>query len=249
MKTAISALALAVALAAGAAQAADLPSRKGPPPAYIPPPVMSWNGFYVGLNLGGGFQASNSSNVWNWGNGNGGSGGVVGGAQIGYNFQLTPMFVIGAEADFQGTSIGSAGNNNAWGWLGGFNPWWGNAVDTARINWFGTVRGRLGVTLFSPQLLIYGTGGFAYGEVQRNGWWNANSAVQTGWTAGGGAEWMFMPNWSAKVEYLYTDISGGGNGWNWGLNNPSNHTRFHTIRAGLNYHFSFGAPAPVLASY
>ncbi|MCX7900164.1 MAG: porin family protein, partial [Methylocystis sp.] len=170
MKTAISALAFAAALGAGAAHAADLPSQKGPPPAYVPPPpVMSWNGFYVGVNVGGGFQDATSSNVL-WGSG-GGAAGIVGGGQIGYNWQVTPMFVLGAEADFQGSSIGNNAGNN-WNWWGG--------PDTARINWFGTVRGRLGVTLFSPNVLVYGSGGFAYGEVQRNwwdgNWWNSNSA-------------------------------------------------------------------------
>lgn len=248
MKKAISAFALLAVLAAGAAQAADLPSRKGPPPAYVPPPVFSWTGFYVGLNLGGGWQDRSSSNVWG-GGGGGGAGGIVGGGQIGYNYQFSPMFVVGAEADFQGTSIGSGGNNNnLWLFFGpGFGP-----VDTARINWFGTVRGRVGLSLFSPMLLFYGTGGFAYGEVQRNSFWNNNSTVQTGWTAGGGVEWAFLPNWSAKAEYLYTDLSGGNNnGFNFGLglNNVNNHTRFHTIRAGVNYHFNFGGAAPVLASY
>jgi outer membrane immunogenic protein len=233
--------ALTLALTAGSAMAADLPSYKAPPPYIPPPPIMTWTGFYAGLNLGGGFLASNSSNQgWNggWNNGGGNSGGVVGGGQIGYNYQFTPLFVAGVETDFQGTSIR--------GGVGG-----------ASLNWFGTVRGRVGITLLSPQLLLYGTGGFAYGEVQRNGWWNQNSAVQTGWTAGGGAEYMFWPNWSAKVEYLYTQISGGGNnnnwGWafnpGWGLNNVNNRTRFHTIRAGINYHFNFGSPAPVLAKY
>jgi outer membrane immunogenic protein len=245
--------ALAVALTAGSAVAADLPSHKAPPPYIPPPPIMTWTGFYAGLNLGGGFLASNSSNQgWNWGGNGNNSGGVVGGGQIGYNFQVTPMFVVGVETDFQGTSIGSGGGNNNWGWIFGFPGGGGSA----RINWFGTVRGRVGITLLSPQLLLYGTGGFAYGEVQRNGWWNQSSAVQTGWTAGGGAEYMFMPNWSAKVEYLYTRISGTGNNNNWwvfnpgfGLNSPNNRTRFHTIRAGVNYHFNFGAPAPVLAKY
>jgi outer membrane immunogenic protein len=257
MKTTLSAIALAAALAAGAAQAADLPSRKAPPPAYIPPPpIMTWTGFYGGLNLGGGWQDRSSSNVWQgwgWGNNNsGGSGGVVGGGQIGYNYQFSPWLVVGLETDFQGTSIGSSGANNAWAiaWAG----WGGWSADTARINWFGTVRGRAGVTFPGwSQLLVYGTGGFAYGEVQRNFWWNQNSAVQTGWTAGGGVEWMFMPNWSAKGEYLYTDLSGSRqNTWfnpGWGLNNVNNHTRFHTVRAGVNYHFNWGASAPVLAKY
>ncbi|BDV32702.1 MULTISPECIES: outer membrane protein [Methylocystis] len=247
MKTTLSAIAVAAALAAGAAQAADLPSRKAPPPVFVPPPpVLTWTGFYAGLNIGGGWQDSSSSNVanWGWNSGNGGSGGVVGGGQIGYNYQLSPLFVVGLETDFQGTSIGS----------GGGNGWWGGA-DRARINWFGTVRGRVGFNFPGySQFLVYGTGGFAYGEVQRNSWWNQYSTVQTGWTAGGGVEWQFLPNWSAKAEYLYTDISGSNQNAffnpGWGLNNVNNHTRFHTVRAGVNYHFNFGgAPAPVLAKY
>jgi outer membrane immunogenic protein len=246
MKTTLSAIALAAALAAGAAQAADLPSRKAPPPAYIPPPpVLTWTGFYAGLNIGGGWQDRSSSNVW--GN-NGNSGGVVGGGQLGYNYQFSPWLVVGLETDFQGTSIGGGGGNNAWALA------WGGGVSTARINWFGTVRGRAGITFPGvPTLLVYGTGGFAYADVQRNFWWNQNSAVQTGWTAGGGVEWMFLPNWSAKAEYLYTDVSGSNQNlwWNpgFGLNNVNNHTRFHTVRAGVNYHFNFGSPAPVLAAY
>jgi outer membrane immunogenic protein len=266
MRTTLAISVLAAILAASAAQAADLPPHTAPPPPYVPPPpVLTWNGVYAGLNLGGGWQDPNSSNVWNpawagpgwggpgwggpgwgWGGGNsGGTGGVVGGGQIGYNFQFSPWLVVGVETDFQGTSIGSSGG----GWQG-----WGGGVDTARINWFGTVRGRLGVTFPGlSQLLIYGTGGFAYGDVQRNFWWSNNSVVQTGWTAGGGAEWLFLPNWSVKAEYLYTEISGNQQNWLWNpgfsLNNINNRTRFHTVRAGVNYHFNFGSPAPVLARY
>ena len=162
------------------------------------------------------------------------------------------MFVVGVETDFQGTSIGSGAGGNSFAWLFGLPP-----VTTATLNWFGTVRGRVGVNLLSPQLLVYGTGGFAYGEVRRNGWLNQNSTVQTGWTAGGGAECMFipLPNWSVKLEYLYTQISGNGTttgvffNSGSGLNNTNNRTRFHTIRVGVNYHFNFGSSAPVLAKY
>jgi outer membrane immunogenic protein len=254
MKKAISALALATALAAGAAQAADIPSRKGPPAYMPPPPMFSWTGFYVGLNLGGGWQERNNNN-WGWGGGSSSNGGIVGGAQIGYNYQLSPMFVVGVETDFQGTSIGSGGgnNNNNWWLFGGGFPGFGwGGGGAARIDWFGTVRGRLGLTLPNwPQLMIYGTGGFAYGDVRGAGLWAPWSQTQTGWTAGGGVEWAFMPNWSAKAEYLYTELSGNNNnnwGWGWG-GNANNRTRFHTIRAGLNYHFNFGGAAPVLASY
>ena len=241
----ISTAVVAASLSVGSAFAADLPSQKGPPPVYVPPPpVLTWTGFYAGLNIGGGWQDRSSSNVW--GN-NSNSGGVVGGGQLGYNYQFSPWLVVGLETDFQGTSIGSGAGNNAWATAWGDSP-------TARINWFGTVRGRAGISFPGmPALLIYGTGGFAYADVQRNFWWNQNSAVQTGWTAGGGVEWMFLPNWSAKAEYLYTDVSGNNQNWWWnpgfGLNNVNNHTRFHTVRAGVNYHFNFGSAAPVLAKY
>jgi outer membrane immunogenic protein len=240
----------------GGASAADLPSRKAAPAYVPPPPPPMWTGFYAGLNLGGGWGAGGgNSNVWNLNGWNGGvsnnlSGGVLGGAQVGYNYQFGQSFVLGAEADFQGTSMGSGGtNNNNW-FLG--NGWGVN--QRTSLPWFGTVRGRVGLTIM-PTLLLYGTGGFAYGEVQRNGgvWgWNNNTATQTGWTAGGGAEWMFLPNWSAKAEYLYSDISGGNqNTWfnlGSGLNNVNNHTRWNTIRAGVNYHFNWGAN-PGVVSY
>lgn len=256
--------------------AADLPSRKTPV-AYAPPPAMlSWTGIYAGLNLGGGWSAGNGNgNAWNLGGANGGvtnniggsngSGGIIGGGQVGYNYQFGGLgngigAVLGAEADFQGTSMGS-GNGNYYGYVANIGntgtltyipSWVGNGVN---IPWYGTVRGRLGLTVM-PSLLIYGTGGFAYADVTSNGYnyWNSTrSATQTGWTAGGGAEWMFMPNWSAKAEYLYTDVSGGNTneyGWNYGvsLNNVNNHTRWNTVRAGVNYHFNWGNVASTLGN-
>ena len=253
--------AVSLAVLSSAAIAADLPSRKAPVAPPPPPPPM-WTGFYAGLNLGGGWGAGNgNSNIWNLGGANGGvtnniGGGVIGGAQVGYNYQINSLglggmgALIGAEADFQGTSMSNS--NNGYGYVNGTPIWVRNG---SSLPWFGTVRGRLDLTVM-PTLLVYGTGGFAYGNVQRNGGlygFNNNSATQTGWTAGGGVEWMFMPNWSAKAEYLYTDISGGNSntyGWNLGtgLNNVNNHTRWNTVRAGVNYHFNWGA-APVVAKY
>ncbi len=267
--------AVSLVVLTGSALAADLPSRKAPvlPP---PPPPPMWTGFYAGLNIGGGWSAGGGNgNAWNLGGMNGGvtnniGGGVIGGGQIGYNYQLGGAglpgiggiggglggIVIGAEADFQGTSMSqtNTGYGVAEGVPGVVNgtPIWYQSGKS--LPWFGTVRGRLGI-LAMPTLLLYGTGGFAYADVQNNGGLygtNRNSATQTGWTAGGGAEWMFMPNWSAKVEYLYTDVSGGNqNTWfnlGTGINNVNNHTRWNTVRAGVNYHFNWGA-APVVAKY
>ncbi|OAI24915.1 porin [Methylosinus sp. R-45379] len=265
MKTRISLLAVFSALLAGSASAADLPSRKEVAVAFVPPPAFSWTGPYVGLNLGGGWlDRGNNNNNWGWNNNsNNTSGGVVGGGQIGWNYQISPLFVVGLESDIQGTSIGSGNNNNNWwGGLGG--------VDRAKVPWFGTVRGRLGLALLDSRLLIYGTGGFAYGEVRHpfNGgfWWgnNNNNDVRGGWTAGGGVEWAFLPNWSAKIEYLYTELNDNNNNNNWGVLGPvlfpqlpattwgsnwNRHTRINTVRAGINYHFNLFTPAPVVARY
>lgn len=244
MKNTISVLAIVAALATGSAFAADLPSRKGPPLPPLPP-AFSWTGYYLGVNVGGGWRDHSSNNEFTLfpfflptGNGSN-SGGVLGGVQSGFNYQLTPMFVVGLENDFQGTSIGSGGG-------GGFGG-------DDRITYFGTVRGRIGFTPFNPRFLVYGTGGFAYGDVRQDGLFQ-QSETKTGWTAGGGVEYAFLPNWSAKVEYLYTDLnSDGGNGFD--LFSSHGRTKFHTVRAGVNYHFDpftllgLFTPAPVVAKY
>ncbi len=256
--------------AIGSALAADLPSRKEPAP-YLPPPPPPpmWTGFYAGLNIGGGWSSNSvnpnstalyvspvTGNLYALpGNNSGGSnaGGVVGGGQIGYNYQFGSSFLAGVETDIQGTSMRSGGNNNYALYpdplvVGGFlNPLSPSGNPGVALNWFGTVRGRLG-WLLTPTLLVYGTGGFAYGGIQ--GGYAGYSNTRTGWTAGGGVEWMFMPNWSAKAEYLYTDLSSNGTqgawGWNYGYNR---HPQFNIVRAGVNYHFNFGGSAPVLAKY
>jgi outer membrane immunogenic protein len=277
MKKLITVSAMALALGMGSAFAADLPSRKAPPVYVPPPPPLVWNGFYAGLNIGGGWNSNNSynegsaywdptfpfgavdpvtglTNVFFLPNGNqtGSAGGIVGGAQVGYNFQFNPSIVIGAETDFQGSSISGNGPGNYNFYPSPLFPFTNALVPVAvinggnmGINWIGTVRGRAG-WLFTPSLLVYGTAGFAYAGASA---WGYNSTY-TGWTAGGGLEWMFAPRWSAKVEYLYADLSGGGNnngfGWNWGYNF---HPQINIVRVGVNYHFNWAEPAPVLAKY
>ena len=263
--------------------AADLPSRKEAP-VYVPPPPPPplWTGFYVGLNIGGGWDANGGQSGvsgyydprWSVGqtppginaavgpnlfflpNGNtiGNAGGVVGGAQAGYNFQFN-QFVIGAETDFQGTSLSGGGNNSPltffptpYSNLSGnnyLNPI--GAITGANISlpWFGTVRGRAGY-LITPTLLLYGTAGFAYGQVDAFSFNN----TRTGWTAGGGVEWLFAPHWSAKLEYLYVDLDSNGTTGTFGYTYGQHfHPELNVVRAGINYHFNFAAPAPVVAKY
>jgi outer membrane immunogenic protein len=273
-KTLLLAAASLAALSVGSAFAADLPSRKAAP-VYVPPPPPPplWTGFYVGVNVGGSWSANsvnpnslapyanNATGAVTFlpGNNSGGNtaGGVIGGGQIGYNYQIG-SFLLGLETDFQGSSMNSGGANNYAVYPGGGSfagpvgslwvPLTSGGNNGVALNWFGTVRGRAGY-LITPTLLAYATGGFAYAGLSANA--NGYSNTRTGWTVGGGGEWLFLPNWSAKVEYLYTQLPGGGTqgtfGWTWGSNRitPS----YHTVRAGVNYHFNWGSPAPVVAKY
>jgi len=300
-KTWISALAFAAAALAGSARAADLPSMKAPP--VILPPPLTWTGAYFGANVGGVFDASSGVTTTtgplfdDTGN-NSGAGfgpttfgsvaaaalankaslsgaGVIGGGQIGYNWQFN-NFVAGLEADIQGTTLSSAAK--AFGSV--TEPTTGSLVSAQSnlskdLRYLGTVRGRLGF-LVTPTLLIYGTGGLAYGGMNfSNGVFISSSNpafpisavsanygdAHVGWTVGGGGEWLFMPNWSAKVEYLYYDLGsisttgvvatpfpGGNLLYAAGYRSSANFNG-HIVRAGVNYHFHWFAPAPVLAKY
>jgi outer membrane immunogenic protein len=207
------------------------------------------------------------------------NGGFIGGGQVGYNWQFASAFVMGVEADIQGVA-GSRGSAVISGALliPGFAQSTAQIASVSRsVDYLGTVRGRIGY-LVTPTLLAYGTGGLAYGGVNANTtitqalipnsistpvWFGGNSFSNTraGWTAGGGLEWMFIPNWSAKVEYLYYDLGSVTNQGSplvtllgatpFTFNALQSSTRFngHIVRAGLNYHFNWGAPAPVVAKY
>ena len=283
MKTSLlSVAAIGLAISTGSSLAADLPSRKeAPPPIYTAPaPVATWTGFYVGVNVGGGWSSNSSNDSYlpyadttypigstpfrsgtpnlfflpGGGTTASNTGGVVGGGQIGYNYQFN-SFVIGAETDFQGTGITGGNQGNYAGLYE--SPYRGSTTGVLTplvtgnggnlgLPWFGTVRGRVGY-LVMPTLLIYGTGGFAYGGVDAF----QRSNTSTGWTAGGGLEWLFAPHWSAKIEYLYVDLASSGiygayTGWELGNNR---HPELNVVRLGVNYLFNFAPSAPVVAKY
>ncbi len=275
---------VALALVAGSAFAADLPSRKGPPPVYMPPPpVFSWTGLYGGVNIGYGFGDGSAQNGGlfypGFGIGAAWSGttnlnGVLGGGQVGYNYQFSPWLVLGFEADIQAADVNTQSNMIG---PGSGASHFAAVNSSTYVDWFGTARGRLGITLPSmPNLMVFGTGGLAYGQV------NSNVSVAdvfpgistvigrssyfntaVGWTAGGGVEWtpMSFPAWSLKLEYLYTDLGTVNQSFLGLLAGPiapavpfaashTSSTRFNTIRAGVNWHFNpFGSSAPVLAKY
>jgi outer membrane immunogenic protein len=201
--------ALSVIALTGAANAADI-YRAPEGVSYKDTPYLgvNWSGLYVGANAGYGWSA-NTDNL--------DPAGPFGGVQVGYNFQRG-NFVFGAEADFQGAHISDS-----------------NAFDKSELNWFGTVRGRLGYSF--NRALIYGTGGFAFGNVENSVAALhpfSNSETQTGWVAGGGVEYKVTPAWSAKAEYQYLDLDANSRVGPLGLGNEDR-TQIHTFRVGLNY--------------
>ncbi len=201
-------------VAAGAASAADLPSRKGPVAAPVYVPAFTWTGFYVGANAGYGWGNVNANGFANVGD----LDGFVGGGQIGYNYQMGP-FVLGLEADLQGADL-SSGNN-----LGLLN---------VKTDYFGTVRARVGVAF--DRFMPYITGGWAYGNVKTSipgiGF-SSDRSHTGGYAVGAGLEYAVTNNIIAGVEYLYVDL---GEKNILGANTKVG-TDFSVVRARLSYKF------------
>jgi outer membrane immunogenic protein len=258
------------------AQAADLPAKAPFYKAPVAAQVYDWTGFYFGANAGVGLGRSLSQLIVPDGaiaiaeRSRFGAAGAVGGGQIGYNWQIQRA-VVGFEADIQGTDEkGSRSFTCATGIctppVGGILalviP--GPAVPVTlnqKIDWFGTVRGRLGY-LVDPRVLIYATGGLAYGEVDSSATiglvptgFGAVSSTHVGWTAGAGIEGMIGGNWTARLEYLFVDLGTvngsfqtaiGGLGGGVLSSNYSSHVHDNVLRVGVNYKFGGG---PVVAKY
>lgn len=215
----------------------------------------------------------------NGGISSGSSMGFIGGGQFGYNLQAGLLgfnVVVGLETDFQGLANSKNIRQTPFSALmltfSGHDQFPTDSLSTVTtsLSYLGTVRGKVGF-LATPALLLYGTAGLAYGGInvgvdlyQRFGaaqgsGYSSHNSTPTGWTAGGGVEWMFLPNWSAKVEYLYYDLGylqTNANFIAWSspgaqLTYASQGTTQFTgniVRAGVNYHFNF-ASAPVVTKF
>ena len=269
----------AAAVMAGSAFAADL----GAAPAGMAP-ILTWSGFYVGANVGyvGGGRLSSigSTNFVNPGIGqsdvvtdsvrrgisNRGTdlSAILAGGGVGYNWQFGSI-VAGVEADIQASSASrqtDTVNSPTIGFAA--NPTVGSITTSQRFNYIGTVRGRLGYTVFD-NLLVYATGGLAYGEKSSSFSFNAatvgssanpyafsvnRSKTETGYVVGGGLEYMLDASWSVKAEALYYDLGRTQTASQLNLFSPAG--RFGGVgvntstdnkgvigRVGLNYKFNW----------
>lgn len=214
-------LAVLMASAATGALAADLPTRKGTPmapPVYAP--AFTWGGLYVGVNGGFGYAHLGDSNFGSP------SGGVVGGT-IGYNWQMGQI-VFGGEADID---YGFMSASNSFGAGGGTN---------LKTNWMTTERLRLGYAM--DRALFYVTGGYA-GVSTRGTITDPTipfAGVQDNWRSGGviggGIEYAFTNNISAKAEYLWAPLQ-DKTYWAGTPDQETNHMSVSLARVGLNYKF------------
>jgi outer membrane immunogenic protein len=258
-----------LSMASVGAVAADMPMKA---PAYLPAPFAgyNWTGFYVGLNAGAGIDNSNVNQyptgdfltdvnapqyISLFSNSLSSSDtSFTGGFTAGYNWQFGSPWLVGIEGDINYLNL-SKSVSIPYTYV---DPLTGTGTNNLSVKngWFGTVRGRLGL-LATPKFLVYGTGGLAVGHTESAVYSNSPSAsgpyvwsaseskTRTGWTAGGGVEWMLAPRWSAKGEYLYVDL--GSHDFVL-ANDPLNPTptftqsgsadyRYSIVRAGVNYHF------------
>ncbi|MGZ5873553.1 MAG: outer membrane protein [Bradyrhizobium sp.] len=233
----------ALVLGTTAAAAADLP-MKAPPPIAI----YDWTGFYIGVAGGGSLGTSNHIDpVGNaFTRGYNVKGGLVGGT-FGYNWQMS-SFVFGLEGD--ASWVSEVGTNPDDGPL--VDPAFVAFTSSTRETWLVTARARFGYAV--NNLLFYGTGGYAAAGVEAAVKDTATNAVivsststRNGWTAGGGLEWGFAPNWSAKFEWLYMKFDSKGfnalglaDGVRGSVPLDDN-----VVRAGINYRFG----GPVVARF
>jgi outer membrane immunogenic protein len=232
----------AVMLAAPAMAADMMPLYKAAPVA-----PFTWAGGYMGVHLGGAWSSTafgDTESVFLPMAGDSGkltAAGIAGGGQIGWNFIVFPNWLGGVEVDVSGSDL--KGSATIMPTPGGGTVGWTDKVDA-----FGTMRGRAGY--IAGNWLFYGTGGLGwaydkFARTQTAAGFNAPPAGlvisevpnPTGWVAGGGVEWAYARNWTAKVEYLHFDLM-SSNTVTPLITVNQNHLLIDTVRVGINYLFN-----------
>lgn len=256
-KTLLAASLAAVLAMGGGAYAADLIGGTKDGPLFAP--VNTWAGFYIGTNAGGAWTADNAT-LWtdaydhDYHSPNAAKlspSGDFGGAELGYNIQRGNI-VYGLEGDIQYADVHDRNGIGAQQWDSG-----AAALGESSLDWFGTIRARLGYTF--GRTLVYATGGFAFGGVRdglqitsvdgKHGYYDTEGAkssdTATGYTIGGGFEYALNQEWSVKTEYKYIDLGSttlsqdayAGGDDHAAATLKVNHD-YHTLLMGLNYHLS-----------
>ena len=237
--------AIAICLTPVAAVAADPPARNPAPMLAAEQATFNWTGPYAGLNAGwgsGALKPPGSTLKLK---------GVLGGAQIGYNYQIG-AYMAGLEVDYTLACLNYANSASGTWYYGPFGPdtstysYWGKT----HLETFGTVRIRTGFAMNSA--LVYTTGGYAYGRMklkEANAFSNtygsltttssyivSESKLMSGWTLGAGVEYAFTSSTSGKLEYLYASLSKTTN-----YEEPSakvdRSNKVNILRGGVNYRF------------
>jgi outer membrane immunogenic protein len=235
---------------ANASNAADLYTKARPAPAPVMPPPFSWTGFCIGPNIGASWEYFDiADTLTSESFGSGTRNAFIGGGQVGFNYQVSPFFVFGVE----GFLDGIASNNNAG--TGVVIPGVGLVTASVQPDWVSTLSGRVGFT--GPSLdhwLFYVKGG--------GGWIQASATINTpfatfnesrtisGWIGGGGIEWAFASNWTARIDYQYiglesTTVAPGFLVDKFAATNAD----VQTLTVGINYLFNWGVTAPVVSRY
>jgi outer membrane immunogenic protein len=201
MRRTATAILAATLLAIGAGQiasAADLPRQQ---PAYLPPPLPAymWTGCYIGANIGGAWGHVEATDVNTGATVSPNNGGFAGGGQIGCDYQMS-QWVIGIRNVFDGTSINNGATIS--------DPLFAGTINS-HVHWFDALTARGGY-LVQPNILLYAQGGAAWTSWDVTAFNTVGAQVgqisggnRTGWTVGGGVEWMFVPHWSVFLEYNF----------------------------------------------
>jgi outer membrane immunogenic protein len=265
-KAGVAIVALLIGAPAFAADMAVKAAVEAAPSAATP--SYTWTGWHVGVTAGYGFGNADPSLTFN--NAESTvvdsffapapstlhSQGFIGGGEIGYDYQ-SGSYLLGLETDLSYADVRATGSATGPFFIGGQF----NTTVTSRLDWLGTVRGRLGV-LPTSNLLLYGTGGFAYGGLKIttigtnvaaappcNGVGlavycasGATSSVAVGWTVGGGLQYAIAPQWLVKAEYLYVDLGKQSATYPdldvaGGLVTSTTTFRLNVVRGGLDYRF------------
>jgi outer membrane immunogenic protein len=262
----------AAAALTGSAVAADLGVRPPAPPYIPPPPIFTWTGFYVGVQVGGAWGTGSNlftgfdpffppNGVFLNSNFNGNPSGVIGGGHIGYQYQIN-QWILGIEGDVNGTSLSKT--------FAAAFPDGTSITANSSASIQGSIRGKLGIAW--DRWMIYGTGGVAFGgfntsvNVVNPGFVGIGAVVfppffttgnfsntRVGWTAGGGVQYAVTNNWWIFAEYRYSNFGsirenfpsvGAGVFFN-----GNRQIQQNQVQGGISYKFDWYAPPPVVAKY